>query len=49
MVQQNGDTEKCRRETTYKRHPFLEWFIAEPPSLRYSGEYYLYFRQNETK
>ncbi|XP_062371052.1 sulfotransferase 1C4 isoform X2 [Cinclus cinclus] len=36
MVQHNGDTEKCKRETTYKRHPFLEWFIAEPPSMRYS-------------
>lgn len=49
MVQQNGDTERCKHETTYKRQPFLEWFIPEPPSLRYSGEYYLYFRQNETK
>ncbi|NXB11532.1 ST1C1 Sulfotransferase, partial [Cnemophilus loriae] len=37
MVQQNGDTEKCKRETTYKRHPFLEWFMTEPPSARYSG------------
>ncbi|NXT65454.1 ST1C1 Sulfotransferase, partial [Chaetops frenatus] len=34
MIQQNGDTEKCKRETTYKRHPFIEWFIAEPPSAR---------------
>ncbi|NXR19728.1 ST1C1 Sulfotransferase, partial [Cinclus mexicanus] len=34
MVQHNGDTEKCKRETTYKRHPFLEWFIAEPPPMR---------------
>lgn len=49
MIQQNGDTEKCKRETTYKRHPFLEWFLPEPPSARYSGEYYLYFKQNETK
>lgn len=49
MVQQNGDVEKCKRETTYKRHPFLEWFIPEPPSQRYSGEYYLYLRQNETE
>lgn len=46
MVQQNGDIEKCKRETTYKRHPFLEWYLPEPPSVRYSGEYYLYFREN---
>lgn len=45
MIQQNGDTEKCKRETTYKRHPFLEWFLPEPPSARYSGEYYLYFNK----
>ncbi|NXH12259.1 ST1C1 Sulfotransferase, partial [Bucco capensis] len=37
MIQQKGDVEKCRRNTTYKRHPFLEWCIQEPPSLRYSG------------
>lgn len=49
MVQQNGDIEKCKRETTYKRHPFLEWYLPEPPSVRYSGKHYLYFRQNETK
>ncbi|NXV76725.1 ST1C1 Sulfotransferase, partial [Atlantisia rogersi] len=30
MIQQNGDTEKCRRATTYRRHPFLEWCIQEP-------------------
>ncbi|NXU60658.1 ST1C1 Sulfotransferase, partial [Horornis vulcanius] len=34
MIQQNGDTEKCKRETTYKRHPFLEWFLPEPPCAR---------------
>ncbi|NWQ78881.1 ST1C1 Sulfotransferase, partial [Columbina picui] len=34
MIQQNGDVEKCRRATTYKRHPFLEWYIPEPSSLR---------------
>ncbi|NXX15296.1 ST1C1 Sulfotransferase, partial [Podargus strigoides] len=37
MIQQNGDTEKCRRDTTYRRHPFLEWYIPEPAALRYSG------------
>ncbi|NXG81183.1 ST1C1 Sulfotransferase, partial [Baryphthengus martii] len=37
MIQQNADVEKCRRDTTYRRHPFLEWFIEGPPSLRYSG------------
>ncbi|NXS48330.1 ST1C1 Sulfotransferase, partial [Balaeniceps rex] len=30
MIQQNGDVEKCRRATTYRRHPFLEWSIHEP-------------------
>ncbi|NWH22299.1 ST1C1 Sulfotransferase, partial [Grus americana] len=29
MIQQNGDVEKCRRATTYRRHPFLEWSIQE--------------------
>ncbi|KFO83084.1 Sulfotransferase 1C1 [Buceros rhinoceros silvestris] len=37
MIQQNGDVEKCRRDTTYKRHPFLEWYIPGPSSVRYSG------------
>ncbi|KFQ28066.1 Sulfotransferase 1C1, partial [Mesitornis unicolor] len=37
MIQQNGDVEKCRRTTTYRRHPFLEWFLPEPAALRYSG------------
>ncbi|NXS63568.1 ST1C1 Sulfotransferase, partial [Brachypteracias leptosomus] len=34
MIQQNGDVEMCRRDTTYRRHPFLEWFVPEPPSVR---------------
>ncbi|NXX40386.1 ST1C1 Sulfotransferase, partial [Tricholaema leucomelas] len=34
MIQQNGDVEKCRRDTTYRRHPFLEWSIPEPSALR---------------
>ncbi|NXP75377.1 ST1C1 Sulfotransferase, partial [Ramphastos sulfuratus] len=34
MIQQNGDVEKCRRDTTYRRQPFLEWSIPEPPDLR---------------
>ncbi|XP_010573990.1 PREDICTED: sulfotransferase 1C1-like isoform X3 [Haliaeetus leucocephalus] len=29
MIQQNGDVEKCRRATTYRRHPFLEWSMQE--------------------
>ncbi|NXG49777.1 ST1C1 Sulfotransferase, partial [Psilopogon haemacephalus] len=37
MIQQNGDVEKCRRATTYRRHPFLEWVTPEPPPLHYSG------------
>ncbi|NWX10299.1 ST1C1 Sulfotransferase, partial [Caloenas nicobarica] len=37
MIQQNGDVEKCRRATIYRRHPFLEWYIPEPSSLCYSG------------
>ncbi|NXL53934.1 ST1C1 Sulfotransferase, partial [Podilymbus podiceps] len=32
MIQQNGDVEKCRRATTYRRHPFLEWSIQESPA-----------------
>ncbi|XP_068277409.1 sulfotransferase 1C1-like isoform X2 [Nyctibius grandis] len=34
MIQQNGDVEKCRRATTYRRHPFLEWSIQEPLTAR---------------
>ncbi|KFR04932.1 Sulfotransferase 1C1, partial [Opisthocomus hoazin] len=37
MIQQNGDVEKCRRATTYKRHPFLEWSMEASPTLSYSG------------
>ncbi|XP_069733398.1 sulfotransferase 1C4 isoform X1 [Phaenicophaeus curvirostris] len=37
MIQQDGDIEKCRRATTYRRHPFIEWIIEEPPSERYCG------------
>ncbi|KFO73954.1 Sulfotransferase 1C1 [Cuculus canorus] len=37
MIQQNGDVEKCRRASTYRRHPFLEWFIQESPTDHYSG------------
>ncbi|NWS55673.1 ST1C1 Sulfotransferase, partial [Chunga burmeisteri] len=33
MIQQNGDVDKCRRATTYRRHPFLEWTMPEPPSM----------------
>ncbi|KAF1647344.1 Sulfotransferase 1C1, partial [Eudyptes chrysocome] len=29
MIQQNGDVEKCRHATTYRRHPFLEWSVPE--------------------
>ncbi|NXE76746.1 ST1C1 Sulfotransferase, partial [Cochlearius cochlearius] len=32
MIQQNGDVEKCRRASTYRRHPFLEWSVQEPPA-----------------
>lgn len=39
MIQQNGDTEKCRRASTYRRHPFLEWYMPEPAPNGYSGEY----------
>lgn len=37
MIQQNGDVEKCRRASTYKRHPFLEWYIPGSSHLAYSG------------
>ncbi|NXW83779.1 ST1C1 Sulfotransferase, partial [Alopecoenas beccarii] len=37
MIQQNGDVEKCRRASIYRRQPFLEWYIPEPSSLHYSG------------
>ncbi|NWZ23586.1 ST1C1 Sulfotransferase, partial [Asarcornis scutulata] len=30
MIQQNGDIEKCRRASTYRRHPFLEWYMPDP-------------------
>lgn len=41
MIEQNGDVEKCRRASTYKRHPFLEWHIPDSSSLGYSGEYHI--------
>ncbi|NWW49210.1 ST1C1 Sulfotransferase, partial [Pedionomus torquatus] len=31
MIQQNADVEKCKRDTTYRRHPFLEWCLQGPP------------------
>ncbi|KAM6094786.1 Sulfotransferase 1C1 [Chlamydotis macqueenii] len=37
MIQQNGDVEKCRRNTTYRRHPFLEWSIRDCATENYSG------------
>ncbi|NXL32717.1 ST1C1 Sulfotransferase, partial [Glaucidium brasilianum] len=37
MIQQNGDVEKCRRATTYRRHPFLEWSIQGSSDVNYSG------------
>ncbi|KFW68659.1 Sulfotransferase 1C1 [Pygoscelis adeliae] len=37
MIQQNGDVEKCRRATTYRRHPFLEWSVQESSAASYSG------------
>lgn len=39
MIQQNGDIEKCRRASTYRRHPFLEWYMPDPSPNGYSGEY----------
>ncbi|NXJ92413.1 ST1C1 Sulfotransferase, partial [Corythaixoides concolor] len=33
MIQQNGDVEKCRRSTTYRRHPFLEWSMQESSAV----------------
>ncbi|NWW91212.1 ST1C1 Sulfotransferase, partial [Rhynochetos jubatus] len=33
MIHQNGDVEKCRRDTTYRRHPFLEWSFQESPTV----------------
>nr|XP_009911124.1 PREDICTED: sulfotransferase 1C1-like isoform X3 [Haliaeetus albicilla] len=30
MIQQNGDVEKCRRATTYRRHPFLDLVKNKP-------------------
>ncbi|NXD12911.1 ST1C1 Sulfotransferase, partial [Nothocercus nigrocapillus] len=29
MIQNNGDIQKCRRASTYKRHPFLEWYLPK--------------------
>ncbi|KAI6079755.1 Sulfotransferase [Aix galericulata] len=37
MIQQNGDIEKCRRASTYRRHPFLEWYMPDPSPNGYSG------------
>ncbi|XP_003471658.1 sulfotransferase 1C1-like [Cavia porcellus] len=32
MIQQDGDELKCQRNTTYERHPFIEWEM--PPPLK---------------
>ncbi|XP_062431208.1 sulfotransferase 1C4 [Rhea pennata] len=37
MIQNNGDMQKCRRASTYKRHPFLEWCIPKSSIQSYSG------------
>lgn len=29
MIQHDGDTEKCRRASTYERQPFIEWVLHE--------------------
>ncbi|NXA40660.1 ST1C1 Sulfotransferase, partial [Eudromia elegans] len=29
MIQNNGDIQKCKRDSTYKRHPFLEWYLPK--------------------
>ncbi|XP_048349875.1 sulfotransferase 1C4 isoform X2 [Sphaerodactylus townsendi] len=33
MIQHDGDIEKCKRASTYERHPFIEWILHErlPP------------------
>uniref|UniRef100_A0A8C3SXV5 Sulfotransferase n=1 Tax=Chelydra serpentina TaxID=8475 RepID=A0A8C3SXV5_CHESE len=33
MIQHDGDIEKCKRATTYLRHPFIEWVLPGPFSL----------------
>ncbi|KFV75963.1 Sulfotransferase 1C1 [Struthio camelus australis] len=37
MIQHNADIQKCRRTSTYKRHPFIEWFLPKSAPQSYSG------------
>ncbi|XP_074847288.1 sulfotransferase 1C4 isoform X2 [Carettochelys insculpta] len=38
MIQHDGDTEKCKRATTYLRHPFIEWVLPGPFSSDKNAE-----------
>lgn len=29
MIQNDGDLEKCKRASTFERHPFIEWVFHE--------------------
>ncbi|TFK09347.1 tryptophan 5-hydroxylase 1 [Platysternon megacephalum] len=37
MIQHDGDIEKCKRATTYLRHPFIEWVLPGPFSSDTNG------------
>ncbi|XP_066475167.1 sulfotransferase 1C4 isoform X1 [Tiliqua scincoides] len=37
MIQNDGDLEKCKRASTFERHPFIEWVLHEHTPTGFTG------------